>query len=184
MFNLSENEFEDLLKRNPALSVAGHPLFESKNTSRIEENKYRNHPVYIFSDGYVLSTADCAGHKSQVQGVVKRLTEQHGPVAQLFDSAKESKRYLELLLLEKTGEIQDLDRQVVLTIQEKFEHQGEIVRAIRYCADFMYVKDGKTVIEDVKGYDAKKKRWLTTQVFDLKWKLLKAKYPEYTFQLY
>lgn len=89
-----------------------------------------------------------------------------------------------MCLLENAGTIQNLERQTVLIIQDGCDYQGEHLRPIRYCADFRYDENGVTVIEDVKGYDEKKKKWLTTQVFDLKWKLLKAKYPNYKFHLY
>ena len=79
--------------------------------------------------------------------------------------------------------ITDLKRQVPLIIQEKFVYQGKTVRPIIYCADFVYRKDGKTVVEDVKGFDKKTGKWRTTQTFELKWKLLKARYPHYDFVL-
>lgn len=82
----------------------------------------------------------------------------------VFDSKKEAKRYQELLLLEKAGEIQNLQRQVkFVLIPAKREPDtvgkmggrkpGKIIeRECSYIADFVYQEDGKTVVEDTKGY--------------------------------
>lgn len=84
-----------------------------------------------------------------------------------FDSRKEANRYLELKFLEATGEITDLELQVPFTLQPAFRDcNGEWQRDIKYIADFVYKdKDGKQVIEDVKGkrtavYMIKKKMML------------------------
>ena len=66
----------------------------------------------------------------------------------LFDSKAESARWLELLLLERVGEITELERQVEYELIPK--QKGE--RAVKYIADFRYVDhEGKTVVEDTKG---------------------------------
>lgn len=66
-----------------------------------------------------------------------------------FDSAREARRYTELKLLERAGEISDLE------MQKQYElvpRQGK-ERPVCYIADFVYVgRDGKTVVEDTKGY--------------------------------
>lgn len=81
-----------------------------------------------------------------------------------FDSKKEAGRFGELILLSKSGEIKDLKLQPEFTIQEAFKTpEGEAVRAIKYRADFSYlrrVKEGpdtrwERVVEDVKGYRTK-----------------------------
>lgn len=81
-----------------------------------------------------------------------------------FDSQKEACRFGELLLLLKTGKIKDLKLQPEFTLQEAFKTpQGETVRAIKYRADFSYlrpVREGvdtrwERVVEDVKGYRTK-----------------------------
>lgn len=85
-----------------------------------------------------------------------------------FDSAKEAKRYRELKLLEKVGEIRNLQLQVKYPlIPSQYEETGEtytrgshkgekkkrlIERPVSYVADFVYEESGKTVVEDVKGY--------------------------------
>lgn len=77
---------------------------------------------------------------------------------QKFDSRKEANRYKELLLLEKVGAIKNLSRQVkfVLIPSQRDEATGKIVeRECSYRADFKYTEDGKTVVEDVKGFRTK-----------------------------
>ena len=54
-----------------------------------------------------------------------------------FDSRKEARRYDELMLRLKAGQIRDLRLQVDFTLQEAFtDTDGKRVRAIRYRADF------------------------------------------------
>lgn len=72
-----------------------------------------------------------------------------------FDSRREAQRYAVLKLLEKSGEITDLKRQVVYELipaaPKKSGMRAE--RACTYKADFVYkdCRTGKTVVEDVKG---------------------------------
>ena len=88
----------------------------------------------------------------------------------IFDSRKEARRYQELLLLERAGVIKSLQRQVKYVLipaqYESFERYGKngqeltpgkklIERECAYVADFVYVEDGKTVIEDTKGMKTK-----------------------------
>jgi len=77
---------------------------------------------------------------------------------QKFDSKKEARRYQELLLLEKAGVIKDLRMQVKFTLipAQRDEATGKVVeRECSYKADFVYDEDGKTVVEDVKGFRTK-----------------------------
>lgn len=77
---------------------------------------------------------------------------------QVFDSKKEANRYKELLLLEKAGAIKDLRMQVKFTLipAQRDEATGKVVeRECSYKADFVYEEDGKTVVEDVKGFRTK-----------------------------
>lgn len=62
---------------------------------------------------------------------------------QRFDSKAEAKRGEELALLQKAGEIGDLQYQVRFVL-----HQKPII-AVKI--DFCYKQDGKTILEDVKG---------------------------------
>ena len=81
-----------------------------------------------------------------------------------FDSQKEAARYRALMLLVEAGQIKDLKLQPEFTLQEAFKTpEGEAVRAVRYRADFSYlrpVREGvdtrwERVVEDVKGYKTK-----------------------------
>lgn len=56
----------------------------------------------------------------------------------VFDSIAESRRYKELALLEKAGEIKDLQLQPRFLLQEGFKKNGKTYRKIEYIADFMY----------------------------------------------
>ena len=79
-----------------------------------------------------------------------------------FQSEKEGKRWQELRMLERAGEITLLARQVKIELVPK----SNLFRAVYYVADFVYVdkRTGKTVYEDVKG--------VRTDVYKLKKKLL------------
>jgi hypothetical protein len=73
-----------------------------------------------------------------------------------FDSAKEARRYGELALLEKAGHISDLKRQVKYELIPSQKEYGKVVeRPCTYVADFVYTYDGKTVVEDTKGFRTK-----------------------------
>lgn len=86
-----------------------------------------------------------------------------------FDSKKEARRYQELQLLQRSGQIQNLQTQVKYVLiptqrEASFEvyksgpnkgrrKPGKVVEhECSYVADFVYTKDGETVLEDVKGY--------------------------------
>lgn len=88
----------------------------------------------------------------------------------VFDSIAEGKRYKELALLEKAGEITNLELQPRFTLQDSFKKNGKTYRKIEYIADFMYKEKGKTIVEDVKG--------IQTDVFKIKHKLFEKMYPE------
>ena len=81
-----------------------------------------------------------------------------------LDSRREAFRYAELLLMEQAGAIKDLRRQVKYELIPKQE--GE--RACFYVADFVYEEEGKTVVEDCKGF--------RTDVYKLKRKLMLYRY--------
>lgn len=101
-----------------------------------------------------------------------------------FDSQKEARRYDELAALEQAGLIRELRMQVDFTLQEAYtDSEGRRVRAIRYKADFTYLRkmenggltkipclDGegyrlvhnpewKMVVEDVKSRATKTKQY-------------------------
>lgn len=81
----------------------------------------------------------------------------------VFDSVKEARRYQDLKLLEATGEIHSLERQVKFNIDANWKH------ICVYYADFVYeTKEGKQITEDVKG--------MRTPMYRLKKKLVEALY--------
>ena len=69
-----------------------------------------------------------------------------------FDSAKEAKRFTKLRDMERAGKIQHLRLQVPFELVPSFECDGVKYREMRYVADFVYVRDGKVVVEDCKGF--------------------------------
>lgn len=87
---------------------------------------------------------------------------------QTFDSKKEANRYSNLKLLEKGGVIKNLQTQVKYVLipaqyegtgeyYTKGKHKGEekkrlVEHEISYVADFVYEKDGETIVEDTKGF--------------------------------
>ena len=96
-----------------------------------------------------------------------------------FDSQREARRYDNLMAWQKTGEIKDLRLQVDFTLQEAYtDTEGRRVRAIRYRADFTYLRrlmgrEGHTwalVVEDVKSRGTRTKDYL------LKRKLMKERF--------
>ena len=89
-----------------------------------------------------------------------------------FDSKREAERYQELLLLERAGEISHLLRQVKYVLIPSQKIDGKVVeRECSYKADFVYLENGKTVVEDVKGFrtsEYKIKRKLMLQVHGIR----------------
>lgn len=79
----------------------------------------------------------------------KKVTTEEGT----FDSIKEYRRWCELKLLEKAGEISGLQKQV--RFQFKLPSGGFLTypsgRKIAYIADFVYTENGAAVVEDCKG---------------------------------
>lgn len=85
-----------------------------------------------------------------------------------FDSRREADRYLVLKSMEEDGTIEDLRRQVRYELVPAFDVDGKHYRPVVYVADFVYVEDGKEVVEDVKG--------MATDVYRLKSKLFARRY--------
>lgn len=90
----------------------------------------------------------------------------------VFDSRKEANRYCELKLLARSGKISNLELQKVFElIPAQYEETGEVYtrgekkgqpkrgkcleQAVTYKADFVYEENGKTVVEDTKGFKTK-----------------------------
>lgn len=84
-----------------------------------------------------------------------------------FDSKREYKRWMELQMMERNGYISDLRRQVpfelIPAIKEPdtvgpkggIKKGRTIQKACMYVADFVYDQDGKTIVEDAKGFKTK-----------------------------
>lgn len=70
----------------------------------------------------------------------------------LFDSGKEFNRFLVLRYQEEHGKISGLERQVSFVLIPSQKTSRGTERPVTYRADFVYVKDGRKVVEDVKGY--------------------------------
>ncbi len=85
----------------------------------------------------------------------------HGAIVRKYDSKKEYARHKELELLE----------------------QGRRY-FFYYNADFTYIQDDREVVEDVKGIDRYTGKIRTTEAFQLKWKLLRARYPNKSFRIF
>lgn len=80
-----------------------------------------------------------------------------------FDSKGERDRWVQLLQLERVGEIRMLHRQV------SFPIEVEGVKICKYVADYVYTApNGEEIVEDFKGKE--------TPEFRLKKKLMKACY--------
>ena len=72
-----------------------------------------------------------------------------------FASKKEAKRYSELKLLLKSGQITDLElqKEFILLPSRKGENGKVKERSVKYKADFVYRdKNGKQIVEDTKGF--------------------------------
>lgn len=89
-----------------------------------------------------------------------------------FDSKKEAKRFRELALLEKSGAISDLQRQVPFELLPSQRAEptyfykrgrnagkpkpGKVIElGVNYVADFVYIENGQKVVEDTKGFKTK-----------------------------
>lgn len=74
-----------------------------------------------------------------------------------FDSIKEYRRFCELALLEKAGQVKDLKRQVKFELIPSQRIDGKVVeRPCSYVADFVYENEkGRVVVEDTKGMKTK-----------------------------
>lgn len=84
-----------------------------------------------------------------------------------FDSEKEAKRYKDLKLLRKAGEISFLELQVPFELNPN----GDF--SYKYVADFVYLdtRTGKKIVEDCKGMrtaEYKRKRRLMKRIHKIK----------------
>ena len=110
-----------------------------------------------------LNESKYRSQKAEVDGIV-------------FDSKREANRYTELKLLEKAGKIKNLELQKeYMLIPKQTELVNGRMRVIEkectYKADFTYEEDGKTIVEDTKGFRTKDyiiKRKLMLYLHDIK----------------
>lgn len=87
---------------------------------------------------------------------------------ELFDSKREYNRWCELRLLERSGIICNLQRQVKFRLIDSQKTPERTERPCDYIADFVYYENGKLVVEDCKG--------MRTDVYKIKRKLMLEKY--------
>lgn len=93
-----------------------------------------------------------------------------------FDSQKEANRWCELKLMERAGEIHDLQRQVTFVlIPAQRDYKGKVLeRSVKYIADFVYLgNDGggwERVVEDAKSPATR------TAVYKIKKKLMLSRF--------
>ena len=78
----------------------------------------------------------------------------------VHDSQREATRWTELKLLERAGQIKNLQRQVkFVLIPKQVEYIGKKIKVLErecsYIADFVYQEGGQTVVEDTKGVRTK-----------------------------
>ena len=176
---MSEQELTVILQRNPHIRI--HEDRRPSNTRQQAEipadilegkcAKYRNSRVYLYEDGFIFFSGKETGH---------------GKVLKKYDSVREFRRQQELILMEKAGVIHDLNWQYKLVLQDGFIHEGKKISPITYVADFFYYRkdDEMPTIEDVKGYDVKKRKHITTETFRLKWKMAMRRYPNFHFEIF
>jgi len=99
-----------------------------------------------------------------------------------FASKAEMNRYAELCMLQRARLIEGLERQPRFELQPKLDitefgdKKPRHTRAIFYVADFRYrnLDTNSVIVEDVKGH--------LTDIYKLKRKLFRAKYPEIDFR--
>lgn len=187
VFRMSKKEAADLVKKGfisketyDAIpdDASGWSSLESqqkkykhppKNVNSREESqpqkraKYRNTKIYVYENGLASQDKTLIGN---------------GEIRFTFDSIKEYERWRILKTLEEIGEISSLERQKKFILQEKYVIDGRKVAPIIYVADFYYYnhKLEKFVIEDVKPFDNKTKKYRFTKDFNIKRKLLEYKF--------
>jgi hypothetical protein len=85
----------------------------------------------------------------------------------VYDSRKEARRHVQLLDMERNGEITDLQRQVKFVLipaqrePDTIGPRGGVMkgrlleREVCYVADFVYEANDKRIVEDTKGFRTK-----------------------------
>lgn len=138
---LDEQKREQNQQRTKKQSEAQKRQKQPKEADSAEPSKYRNVKVFRVVDGETVK----------------------------FPSKREARRFDELYLQYKGGAIQDLRLQQDFTLVEGYTRpNGKRVRPMVYKADFVYLRNGKRIVEDAKG-----KR---TEKYLMKRKLMLEKY--------
>ena len=141
----------------------------AKYSIAMRSNRVNNERISI--DQYKLLLSGKKIDSSENKGPAKYRNEKVEYNGMKFDSKGELNRWCELVLLQKSGVINELYRQIRFCVQEK---QGK-TRGIYWVPDFCYFQsDGQAVIEDFKSEITAKQA-----SFRMKVKLCKEKYPVY-----
>lgn len=94
-----------------------------------------------------------------------------------FDSKGEGRRWQELCLLERAGEISNLHDHPNFELQPAFvDSEGHKVQPITYTADYGYMENGVQIVEDFKSKASR------TQAYMLRVKMLKYHYRDIIFR--
>lgn len=95
----------------------------------------------------------------------------------VYDSKWEANRAYELDMLERSGHIRDLQRQVRFILQEEYiNNRGQKIRPISYIADFVYTdKTGQKYVEDTKSPATR------TAEYRIKKKMFEFRHKDYLF---
>ncbi len=93
-----------------------------------------------------------------------------------FRSALEADAYQLLKVWQRAGHISDLELQPRFLLQASFQRHLVTIRGMHYTADFRFVRDGRTVIVEAKGF--------RTQAFNLRRKLFLRKFPDLDYEIW
>lgn len=127
-------------------------------------SKYNSKKYFLYGSGDFTPLSDLqeeANYKEMNTKERKNWMDNLKKRGKVFDSKTEMERYLFLLELEFEGLISNLRCQPRYVLQPSCKNPK--ISVITYVADFEYIKDGVTIVEDVKG--------MPTQVAKLKKKL-------------
>ena len=97
-----------------------------------------------------------------------------------FASNAEGRRYVELKLRQRVGDISSLICHPKFELQPGFKKNGKKVQAITWSGDFSYWFEGKRVIEDVKPWNVKDQKWVIEPASRLRHKLFEYQNPKLT----
>lgn len=71
---------------------------------------------------------------------------------QAYRSKREAQRHRSLLVMQRSGLIADLQREVPFVLAPSVRYMDKrATPALRYFADFVYTQDGQRIVEDCKG---------------------------------